>query len=46
MGVRFFFLMVPFDRLNPFSTAVPFWGQSTHFSSSLSPKRDCGTKRG
>ena len=32
--------------LNPFRTAVPFWGQSTQSSSSLSPKRDCGSKRG
>ena len=28
--------------LNPFRTAVPFWGQTTQISSSLSPKRDCG----
>ena len=26
----------------PFGTAVPFWGQTTQFSSRLSPKRDCG----
>ena len=25
----------------PFRTAVPFWGQTTQISSSLSPKRDC-----
>ena len=25
-------------------TAVPFWGQTTQISSSLSPKRDCGPK--
>ena len=30
--------------LNPFRTAVPFWGQITHISSSLSPKRGCGSK--
>ena len=36
----------PINRycLNP-STAVPFWGQSSQIPSSLSPKRDCGTKR-
>ena len=26
-------------------TAVPFWGQTNQNSSSLSPKRDCGSKR-
>ena len=31
--------------LNPFSTAVSFWGQTSQFPSSLSPKRDCGPKR-
>ena len=31
--------------LNPFRPADPFWGQTTQFSSSLSPKRDCGSKR-
>ena len=31
--------------LNPFRTAVPLWGQTTQISSSLSPKRDCGSKR-
>ena len=30
--------------VNPFSTAVPFWGQTSQFSSVLSPKRDCGPK--
>ena len=29
---------------NPFRIAVPFWGQTTQISSSLSPKRDCGSK--
>ena len=33
-------------ELNPFRTAVPFWGQTTQFSSSLSPKRDCGCSKG
>ena len=28
-----------------FRTAVPFWGQATQMLSSLSPKRDCGSKR-
>ena len=32
-------------RVNPFRTAVPLWGQSTQSPSSLSPKRDCGSKR-
>ena len=32
-------------RVNPFRTAVPFWGQTTsQISSSLSPKRDFGSK--
>ena len=30
--------------LNPFRTAVPFWGQNPQISSSLSPKRDSGFK--
>ena len=29
---------------NPFRTAVPFRGQPTQISSSLSPKRDCGAR--
>ena len=29
---------------NPFRTAFPFWGQTNQRSSSLSPKRDCGSK--
>ena len=29
-------------RVNPFRTAVPFRGQTSQISSSLSPKRDCG----
>ena len=32
-------------RVNPFRTAVPFWGQTTLILSKLSPKRDCGPKR-
>ena len=32
----------PLFYINPFSTAVPFWGRTTLFSSVLSPKRDCG----
>ena len=31
--------------VHPFSTAVPFWGQTTSYLSGLSPKRDCGSKR-
>ena len=30
--------------INPFRTAVPFWGQTSQIFSSLSPKRDCGFK--
>ena len=30
--------------LNPFRTAVPFWGQTSQILCSLSPKRDCGNK--
>ena len=30
--------------INPFRTAVPFWGQSSQISSSFVPKRDCGSK--
>ena len=30
--------------LASFRTAVPFWGQTSLISSSLSPKRDCGSK--
>ena len=30
--------------INPFRTAVPFWGQTSPISNSLSPKRDCGSK--
>ena len=32
-------------HLDPFRTAVPFWGQTRLILSSLSPKRDCGPKR-
>ena len=32
------------SALNPFRTAVPFWGQTTRISSSFSPKRDCCSK--
>ena len=32
------------DGLNPFRTAVPFWGQSSQISSSFVPKRDSGSK--
>ena len=33
------------DAINPFRTAVPFWGQTTWTLNGLSPKRDCGSKR-
>ena len=39
-GLYFFEAVV-----NPFSTGVPFWGQASQIPSSLSPKRDCGSKR-
>ena len=32
-------------NVNPFRTAVPFGGQTTQIPSSLSPKRDCSSKR-
>ena len=32
------------DLINPFRTAVPFWGQTIQSPSTLSPKRDCGSK--
>ena len=35
----------PLKFLTPFSTAVPFLEQTTQISSSLSPKRDCASKR-
>ena len=35
---------ISFITLNPFRTAVPFWGQTSQISSSLSLKRDCGSK--
>ena len=35
----------PSVGLNPFRTAVPFWGQTASNLSGLSPKRDCGSKR-
>ena len=31
-------------KLNPFRTAVSFWGQTRQNSSSLSTKRDCSPK--
>ena len=34
-----------FTAVNPFRTAVPFWGQTTQISSSFDPKQDCGSKR-
>ena len=29
-------------RLDPFRTAVPFWGKTTRTLSGLPPKRNCG----
>ena len=34
-----------FLPVNPFRTAVPFWGQSTQIPSRLPPKRNCSPKR-
>ena len=33
------------ERLHPFRTAAPLWGQTTQILSNMSPKRDCGSKR-
>ena len=33
------------ELINPFRTAALFWGQTSQFLGSLSPKRDCGPKR-
>ena len=33
------------QQLNPFRTAVPFWGQNTQILNKLSPQRDCGPKK-
>ena len=30
--------------VNHFRTAVPFWGQTIHIPSNLSPERDCGSE--
>ena len=35
---------VAFPSLNPFRTAVPFWGQTSQNSSIFVPKRDRGSK--
>ena len=43
--VRTLVLVPGITAINPFRTAVPFWGQTSQISSSLSPKRDCGPKR-
>ena len=32
------------EEVNPFRTAVPFWGQTSQISSIFVPKRDCGSK--
>ena len=52
--VRVHYLGVPQDavtitfwpaQINPFSTAVPFWGHTTQNLTGLSPRRDCNSKR-
>ena len=38
--------VVPRNALvNPFRTAVPFWGQTSQIISNMSPKRDCSLRR-
>ena len=32
-------------HVNPFRTAVPFWGQTSQISTSVSPKRDSDSRR-
>ena len=44
-SIRYLSGYIPSSALNPFRTAVPLWGQTSQFSSTLSPKRDCGSKR-
>ena len=44
-GVMVLLSMRPRKAIHPFRTAVSFWGHSTQILSSLSPNRDCGTKR-
>ena len=46
LGLRhaFFLKTNALFAFNPFRTAVSIWGQTTQTSSSLSPKRDCGSK--
>ena len=36
--------VLTFSPVNPLRTAVPFRGQTSQTSSSLSPKRDCGSQ--
>ena len=52
--IRFFFRVLSYGALkeprfllalNPFRTAVPFWGQNSQILSNLSLKRDCSPKR-
>ena len=47
MGALLLFLISnSYTRLiNPFGTAVPFWGQVSQTPSKLSPQRDCGPRR-
>ena len=47
MGALLLFLISnSYTRLiNPFRTAVPFWGQVSQTPSKLSPQRDCGPRR-
>ena len=37
--------MYTIGSINPVSTAVPIWGQTSIIPSDLSPKRDWGPKR-
>ena len=40
-----FCFSVSCQTVNPFRTAVPFWGQTSRSLSTLSPKWGCGSKR-
>ena len=45
LGDKPYKIQVPWPQNGTaFRTTVPFWGQTTQISSSLSPKRDCGSK--
>ena len=44
-NINGFVFLIPFiNTVNPFRTAVPFWGQITYNLTGLSPKWDCGSR--